>query len=182
MSMKAKSSTQKLIFSAVFLAGLAVLAYYLYHYSFLSPINYAQEVAKPLEDGIVAAGGIKQCTSGDNGRGWDNRSPHYGATYYLKKNETEIAELINEISSRNGYHIKHATATDHGTLAIASEYADQWYFDETSKLLSFSDIEKQPIKLSFVVYDEGDNGECNQHAVGDGQRAVGIGIRLPSLK
>ena len=48
-----------------------------------STANYAEEVAKPLEDALAKAGGVKVCSRGDAGRGSDNDAPNYMALFEL---------------------------------------------------------------------------------------------------
>src|SRR5687768_12697780 len=97
-------------------AVLAVLAIGGLLYYFLQkpsqdfvPQNYAKEIASPLEKALVAAGATKLCESGDSGRGWDNKSPWYGAYYELPVNRAEAVELINAAAASNGYSLNHAS-------------------------------------------------------------------------
>jgi hypothetical protein len=65
--------------------------------------NYAQETAKPLEDALIKAGAVKDCSTGDNGRGTITYvAPSYAAIYELKRSPEDTILLVNKIASENG--------------------------------------------------------------------------------
>ncbi|HKX73127.1 MAG TPA: hypothetical protein VJM32_03890 [Candidatus Saccharimonadales bacterium] len=141
-----------------------------------STANHAEEVAAPLEKALADAGGTKTSSGGDAGRGADNLSPHYEATYYLSIDRAEAIALINRTAEANGYKLTHATPSNRGHLdAVADKYIDAWYFDITSKRSTFSDLQEGPIRLSIKIGNE-DRPDPADHTT------IGIGVQLPDVR
>lgn len=179
--MKAKSSIQKFIFSAVLLAGLAVLAYYLYHFSFLSPINYAQEAIAPLQSEFTAMGAQKLCENGDNGRMNDNREPWYGATYQIKGNKEEVVARVLKIMDDQGFMMTHASPSQRGFIStVADAYIDHWYFNDAHES-PHADLEPGRVEVTMAVADIGDYTSCASAKVTE-DTIFGVSVSLPSFK
>ena len=120
-----------------------------------STANYAEEVAKPLEEGLVKAGGVKKCGSGDAGRGSDNVQPHYGVTYELPLSREQAIATINKVSSENGYSLSHASVTNRGSVPVADQYLDNWFYDTAGRMSPYKDLQPGKIDLFFVVNNDG---------------------------
>jgi hypothetical protein len=117
--------------------------------------NYAQDVAKPLEDGLAKAGAIKKCGSGDPGRGPDNTQPHYSVYYELPFNREQAIGTINKVASDNGYNLSHASLTNKGPVPVADQYIDNWFYDTVGKPSPYKDLEPGKINLFFAVNNDG---------------------------
>ena len=167
------------------------IAFYLYNYSALSPRNYAAEVARPLEDGLVRAGAKSVCVTGSSGRGVDNTSPWHTAVFLLPKDRPQTESLIGTASSDNGFHLTHADLANRGSnFSIDDKYISNLYFDETNRVSNYSDLESGAIKLSIALGNERreySNISCGTNespvAAGDSEHTVvTVGIELPSFR
>lgn len=145
--------------------------------------NRAAEVAKPLEQALVEAGGIKMCSNGDDGKGWDNRAPYYGATYGFSVDKFAAIKIVNQIAANNGYGLVHASTSNRGFLnSVADDFVDDWYFDDSSKASDYSDMSPGKIRLSAVVYGEGQKSDCTHEVIAPGHSTIGIGVYLPDYR
>lgn len=145
--------------------------------------NYAQDTANPLEASFSSAGASKACSSGNSGRGADNRTPYYGATFMVAKDKEAAAQLANKVAADNGYSLTHASSANRGFLtSVADQYINDWYFDQSSKDSSYGDLGAGKVKLSVVVYGEGEKNDCDQSIIPAGHSTIGIGVRLPEYK
>ena len=107
--------------------------------------NYAEDVAKPLEDALVKAGGVKKCSRGDAGRGSDNDKPNYKALYEIPHNRSDAAKLISTIAQDNGFILSDNSANVNG-----GDNKD--YIDRTSKHNPYSNLDSGYITLHATVY------------------------------
>lgn len=145
--------------------------------------NYAKEIAKPIEKALVEARARKVCETGDNGRGWDNKAPWYGATYLLQSNKDEAIQLIYEVAKKDGYNLEHATPTNRGKLdAVADVYINDWYFDITSKKNPYKELDSGNAELSISVRGDGTKISCKDVVTSQGESLLGINVRLPSFR
>jgi hypothetical protein len=174
---------KKLPVAAALVAGLVVLIGLVWGgtalYSALntkSTVNYAEEVARPLEEALVRAGGVKKGSGGDPGRGPDNARPYFDATYDLSLSKSDAISLINRIAEENGYKLTHASPSNRGHLgAVADIYIDAWYFDITSKQSPYSNLNEGPVKLAFKLGDEDRQDQ-------PGHTTIRVSIQLPNSK
>ena len=158
-------SRKLLILLCAVIVAVPIL-FYLYNYSFLSPRNYAQEVAQPIEDALVKAGAVKQCSSGDNGRGVDNDKPNYAGWYILTASKDEATKLIKRVGDENGYALVHQSSP--------YDYID-WYSDSSNKSSG---------TVSINLYSGGDKLSCpgGKSTLKIDERHMGItlNVSLPS--
>ena len=164
----------------VILGGLAAIACFFLLYQNLMA-NYAEETARPLEKALVkVAGATKTGSGGDSGRGPDNQTPWYSASFRVGMNKEETVSLMQKVAKENGYELNHASATNKGPLefVVADQYLDNWYFDATSKTADFPNVPKEPVQLTMAVNYEGDavGGADLEHSV------IRLEVRLPSFK
>ncbi len=68
--------------------------------------NYAAEAARPLEVALAKAGAVKQCSRGDNGRGWDSREPDYSAVYEILGTREKASVLVLDAAKKAGFSLK----------------------------------------------------------------------------
>ncbi len=124
--------------------------------------NYALQTSEPLESVLVKAGAVKKCGYGDDGKGTDNQAPWYDAFYELPANRSDTVELVKKAAKDNGYSLTHASKENRGGLgAIADEFIDNWYFDNTSKTSSYGDLEAGNVKLALGVNNDGEHSLSN---------------------
>lgn len=138
-----------MIVLAVIAAGISWVALKSYHAK-----NYAEEVASPLEESLVKAGGVRMCSTGDTGRGSDNDVPWYGVYYEMPENRSKAIDIINKVASDNGYSLSHASLTNRGDVPVADAYIDNWFYDTTGKPSSYKDLKPGKIKLFFAVNND----------------------------
>jgi hypothetical protein len=148
-----------------------------------STANYAEEVAKPLEAALVQAGGKKICSRGDGGRGPDNTEPWYEANFAFAETESRTIEIVESVTSQNGYRLTHASPTNRGPLGVDDKFIDKWYFDNTSKDRPYDDLQAGKIDLAVQVNANGLESTCPEGITIDATHsAVGVDVRLPSMK
>lgn len=172
-----KIQTKKMLFVGTLSLIVALVSFGLFASLHGLPLlNRAEEIARPLEQTLVDAGGNKKTAGGDGGHGIDNSEPYYDTTYEMPLDKTKTVVLINEIAEKNGYKLTHASPTNRGHLgAVADIYISAWYFDNSSKQSSFPDLTPGPIKLAFKVGDE-DKAETTD------KTSVRISVRMPQTK
>lgn len=185
--MKLNSKSKKKLAAIAVVTLLLVTAMGYVIYSFMQPRssgNYAEDIAKPLEEALAKAGANRVCTGGDDGKGWDNDVPYYGATYTLKSDKESVIKLADQIAQDQGFKLQHASPTNRGPLSsIADIYIERWYFDTTSKESPYTDLEKGTIQLTSSVAGPGEKNTCNQDEVLPADTTmVGFGVSLPEFK
>lgn len=124
--------------------------FYLYNYSFLSPRNYATEVAKPLEEALVKAGAIKKCSEGDNGRTIDNREPWYKSYFEMNAPRGEAVEAIRQIADENGYNLLYENGEPITDLSVRERL-----FDTSTKASPYKDLDTGAVELKVGVENSG---------------------------
>lgn len=166
----AKKRTAKVL-AVLLLVAVAALAWLL-----LTPKNYAQEVASPIEQSLIKEGAVKQGGGGNDGRGIDNRVPYYDSSFTISKNREETLKIVNKVATENGYSLKQGSPQDRGWLgAVADVYIENWYFDTNNKSSPYSDLEAGEVKLAFKLGDE-DNPDP------ENSTTVRLSVKLPSFK
>ena len=144
-------------------------------------VNYAQEVAKPIEASLVKAGAVKMCERGDAGRGSDNREPWYGAIYEIGKDVESTRVLIKSSLTADGF--------SGGQFNLDSQYKE-WTITDISKKNTYASLSDGQINFSATVYEQkhfdaaSDKSFCTLSGQGkkEGVTTLAIGIRLPSYK
>ncbi|HKX73439.1 MAG TPA: hypothetical protein VJM32_05465 [Candidatus Saccharimonadales bacterium] len=180
-SKKAASRTPLiLIVAAVVVVGVAIAGILFLN---KKTSNYAEEVARPLEQALISRGATKQCSRGDAGLGSDNVQPWYQAYFGFPKSEDQAIALVNNIAKENGHSLIHASPANRGPLGVADKFIDKWYFDNTSKASLYGDLQEGKIDLSVAVNADGLASACSTGIVIDsGHSAIGIEVRLPNVK
>ena len=167
------------------------ILYYLYNQSFLSPRNYAADVAKPLEDALVKAGAVKKCTQGDNGRSIDNRMPWHQSYWELAADRDTAVSTMTKIAKENGYTIQQATVDDRGSVTVGDEFLHRWFFDVSAKPSTFQDLQSGKVDLQIAVNNDGDfelgkltcGTSDHVNILSNAQHsAITISVRLPAFK
>jgi hypothetical protein len=188
-----RPSKKKLVIVAIVVMGAVLLGWIGYSWYQSVTVNYAQEVAKPLEEALVRAGAIKMCTTGNSGQGLmnDNNQPWYEGYYELPQAREKAFDIINGIASQNGYKLTHASPSNRGFLGIPDNYISDWFFDDTSKTSKYSGLASGNVKLSFGVNNDGtheiSNISCGtKQAVvinsGEASSMITLNIKLPNYK
>ncbi len=139
--------------------------------------NRAADIAKPLEVGFEKAGGVKKSSSGDGGRSIDNSEPYYDAIFELPVSKDDAVSVATRVAAENGYKLVHAAPGNKGPLEslVSDKNIDSWYFDDSSKMSNFADLETGPVRLSIQV---GDSASTQSSA----PTTVRISVRLPVTK
>ena len=180
---KTRSNRRAWIVAAISTAILLVAGCFIYSFLYTLTHNKAVDVLEPIGKALEERGAVKQCGSGDTGRGPDNQNPYYAATYGLEADESEAIAIMYEATKSAGYNPVHASPTNRGFLdAVADIYIDKWYFDDTSKASPYSDLHAGNIRLSVVVYGEGSEDTCTQGTIPAGHSTIGVSVSLPDYK
>ena len=148
--------------------------------------SHHEEAARPIEDGLTKAGGIKKCTIGRNG-GFQTEGhvTEYNAFFEVPLPRDKAVELIKKVASDNGYTLTSALEK-RGPVPVADVYLKDWYYDTTSKSNPYKDIGEGKIYLFLTVNNEGPQelacGNGLQHATikaGETSSMVGLRLGLP---
>lgn len=161
---------------------LLILGFFLFNFTLLGPIiksgvlpNYAEEVAAPIEQALVEVGARKVSSGGSNGRGIDDTTPGYGATFIVPVGENKAIEISRSIAEKNGFTLLHATKENPGIINVADEFVDNWYYDSTSKNADPTKFEEGKVELKWEVNVENQDTNPNQ-------TSIRFDIKLPSFK
>lgn len=158
-----KSILIALITIAIISLAVWGIADYLFH-------NRAADIAAPFERSLVANGAIKECNSGDAGRGLDNVTPHYGAYYDVRMNKDDAISLMYRVAKDNGYNLAPTSQGNQGQLSFADD----------SKQQPYGDIEMGTIKVEFTVNGPGARG-C-KNVIPSDHASISFNVYLPEFK
>lgn len=176
-----KPSSKKLIVTAIAVVGIVLLGWLVYMWYQSVTVNYAQEVAKPLEEALVKAGAKKMCSNGDAGRGPDNRTPWLQDFYYLPMEQQQAEKLMYKVTDENGYKLSHASKESRGPVNVADEFVDMWYYDYSSKTSPYTNLQAGNIKLAVIVDGTGAGYKCSD-SVPSNTTVIGVDVKLPNYK
>jgi hypothetical protein len=181
---------QLLVFAglAALLVVIAVLALVLPKRN--STINYAEEVAKPLERALADAGGVRKCALGNSGRvelTGSNITPWYQVYYELPQGRESAKATVMKIAADNGYSLKQATLQERGSVPVADPYVDDWLYNVAEKKSLYTDLEAGNVTLFAQVMNTPgtytcNNGESARIEAGNGVSAIRWDVKLPSFK
>jgi hypothetical protein len=138
--------------------------------------NYAEEVAKPLENALIANGAVKKCSLGNAGRGPDNDEPWYTAYFEVARNDSQTEALISTVATDNGYKLTKASAGTKGYLGAVV------YIDDTSKLSAYPGYDNGKIALALALTNSGPLRSCPESGqiFNDANTtAISLEVRLP---
>lgn len=173
-------SKKKLVIIAV-VAVLLVVAIGYVAYSFMQPRssgNYAEDVAKPLEEALVRAGATKICETGDPGKGPSNEEPWYTAYFETSKDNSQAISLINDVSKQNGYSLIQMNEGFKGYLG------DRAYFDSTKESVGYPELESGKVELMMALTNSGPLHGCVGKTIENdtNKTALTLELRLPDYK
>ena len=145
-------------------------------------LNYAEETAKPIEEALIKAGGIKLCGAGDDGRGPDDRKPDYHAIFKIPGTRQQATELVMNATKGVGYTL------GPGTLP-ADPKDNKFYADNSSKQSSYRDLQSGPVALDIEIfgsstYTDGGNfcSVTERENPPSDQTTIWVTVNLPSFK
>jgi|GEM_PF-2348937 len=148
-----------------------------------STANYAEEEAKPLEDALVKAGGVKVCSRGDAGRGSDNVAPNYAALFELPVDREGATKLLEATVREGGYELfDNSASVDAGDNKL--------YADRAGRISPYSDLESGEINLLATVFGSSTytgNGDpfctvTKRDNLPSDKTTVDITVNLPAFK
>lgn len=154
-------------------------------YNAVFPItnNHAEEIAATLDRTLTSKGGAKKCSTGDDGHGSDNLRPWYNAYYELPLSKEQATAVVKKAAEENGYYLAQASAEHRSPILPADVYLNNWYFDDTSKQSTYSDLEDGPIQLGVGVNAHGSDKACKTPLTIDGSHTVvTVHVSLPDVK
>ena len=146
-----------------------------------SKLNYAQEIAIPLETSFAKAGAIKKCDRGDNGRGSDNHAPWYGAVFEIRGEVEQTKSLIKQSLADAGYN--------NGSFSLDDPH-HEWIIKDTSRPNPHTVLRSSQVDIELRVYAQKhfDTGRDASFCTlsGDGKlpdvTTFALGVRLPSFR
>lgn len=173
--------------------GLLVLgasAYLVFSYKQqIAEVNYAEEVAKPLEAALLRRGAMKKCTYGDAGRGSDNQRPWYNSYFEISSNREDTIAAINQIAKDKGYNLSHASVTNRGPVPVDDAYIDNWFYNTVPRQSPYKNLEPGEISLFIVVNNDGPKeltcgNDAHSVRVDSDARTslISIRVKLPEFK
>ena len=173
---------------ALLILGAAAYLVFSYHQQ-IAGVNYAEEVAKPLEAALVKRGAVKKCSYGDAGRGSDNQRPWYDSYFEISLSREDAIAAINQIARDNGYNLSHASVTNRGPVPVDDAYIDNWFYNTVSRQSPYKNLEPGEFSLFMTVNNDGPKDlACGNDAhsvkVNSDARTslIGIRVKLPEFK
>lgn len=167
------------LIAVIVIALIAFLAF------FLSPFgsifknglgsNYAEDVARPIEQQLVESGAVKKCSTGDSGRGPDNQNPWYNAVFETGQSKDQAIAQVTELAKSHGFNLAQDTSPyDYITRLSGS-------IDQKGEFTDLQDGHKQ---LKFSIYSGGENLSCSGTELhyGPGNAAIVMTLSLPDFK
>ena len=137
--------------------------------------NYAEETSRPLKSALVNGGAVEKCSSGDAGKGPDNKAPNYTVIFETSLDRSKASDLVNQVASNNGYKL---------SIASSSYPEIVTYYDHTAKQSSYSALKSGPILLGVSLYDGGSHLGCANTKItyNKTHTAIKIDVSLPEYK
>lgn len=145
-------------------------------------MNYAAETAKPLDASLVEAGGVKQCSKGDNGRGPSSAEPDYAAIYEVPGNREEATALVVDAAKKAGFDLV--------KIASPSGAPRDDFYEDRSKPSKYDVLESGSVQVIATIfsnrtYDKG-NANCTlKNNVTDAPRdktTIDFTVNMPAVK
>lgn len=141
---KKRNHSLLLILAICFLAA-AVLVWITITLFTKSTVNYAEEVAKPLEKALAEAGGVKVCSRGDAGRGPDNDQPNYESRFQLAMGKDDAVKLVGRVAEGGGFKLSRSD----------SPYESiEWYSDKITKENTYRELNDGKVVLNISTYSD----------------------------
>lgn len=163
--------------------------WFLYSFTFVGNVlnqfllpNYAEQVAKPIEEELIKAGATEVCSTGDKGFGIGNDNPWYTVFYKIPISIEKAEALAYSVSEKSGYYLKQGSPSNRGNLgAVADIFISKWYFDDSVNS-QYSFLEQENIEFAMAVDGgEGRTYTCNE-MIGSEYSTIGVRVNLKSFK
>lgn len=187
---KTNSPTNKRLLLVAVSILVALIIWGLFYYFLQKPShdvsqNYAKEVAAGMEQALLKEGATKVCEGGDDGRGWDNKSPWYKGFLTIDAGHEQAAATIKEIATQNGYSLSQGSVSNRGPLGVDDKFINNWYFDNTSKQNPYNDLSPGLVTLLVHVNADGADKACGSDTpitIDDTHSVIGLEVELPEFK
>lgn len=139
--------------------------------------NYAQQAASNLEKSLISTGATRVCSTGDSGRGSDNRTPWYTVYFKSSMAQSQAKDTISTAAKNNDFNnLSQAASGTKGYLG------DVVYIDE-SKASSNSELQPGSVDLAMALTNSGPLHPCGDEISSDGNHTIiSVEIRLPNFK
>lgn len=188
MAKDTKSSKKKLwVVLASVAIGLSIIITLLYVFTpvrfvidhYFRP-NYAEEVAKPVEDALLKAGAVKKCSTGNNTWEPTEHKASYMAIYEVPTSRDDAINFINNSIGQTGFQLTPNTPPP--------TPEDNLFYKDDSKQSTYSDLEEGNIQLLLTVWGSKQHDPANKSGCTfkEGKPANGttidLTVNLPRLK
>lgn len=184
-----KSKSTRITKRIAWLFGGILLAIFIawsstYLLSKLKVVNYAEEVALPLEAALMKAGATRSgcLINGDSGRGYVNKTPWFQAFYEMPMSKEDATKYVYDATAKEGYKLKQATKDNRGPVNVDDAFVEAWHYDHTSKQVPYSDLNSGTIELAMIVDGPGSTYDCERRPIKVGHSIVGIDVKLTEFK
>lgn len=139
--------------------------------------NYAQQATSNLENSLTSAGATKVCSTGDSGRGSDNRTPWYAVYFKSSMTKPQAQDAIFTAAKNDGFNnLSQAVSGTKGYLG------DVVYIDE-NKASSNPELKSGSVDLAMALTNSGPLHPCGDEISGDGNHTIiSVEVRLPNFK
>jgi hypothetical protein len=154
--------------------------------------NRAEEIVRPIDTALIAAGAVRKCETIAGGQHIASRAVGSTSHYEIKKSREETKELVYRVARENGYDPVQATPENRidelGTMN--DESLSNWIFDDKTKTNNYPELEEGKIILSIGMNNDID-GEFQCATNSDGlikilgneeQTVVILATDLPDLR
>ena len=142
--------------------------------------NYAEEVAKPVEEALLKAGAVKRCSKGNTTWELTEYRASYSATYEVPTSRDDAINFINNSIGQTGFQLTPNTPPP--------TPEDNLFYKDDSKQSTYSDLEEGNIQLLLTVWGSKQHDPANKSGCTfkEGKPANGttidLTVNLPRLK
>jgi hypothetical protein len=184
--------SQKIGIASLITLIIAICAIWVFNALRANAPGRAEEIVRPIDIALIAAGAVRKCETIANGYHIASRAVGSTSSYEIKKNREETKELVYKIAKENGFNLIQYTPEIRPDIfgGMNDETLSNWVFDNKTRTSTFEDLEEGKIALS-AGFETNTNEEfyCNGHPNGptklyadQNQTVITLKTDLPNLR
>jgi hypothetical protein len=184
--------SQKIGIASLLALIAAIGAVWVFNVLHTSAPSRAEEVVRPIDTALIAAGAVRKCEVIAGGHHIASRGVGSTSYYEIKQPRENTTELIYRIAKENGFNLIQATPENRtdALAGIDDKFLSDWNFDDRSKISNFPDLEEGRIALLVALYNNesfeafcgGDFNNYGNVKGNDGQTIIHLRTILPNLR
>jgi len=146
---------QKIGIASLIAIGIAICAIWIFNVLRANAPSRAEEMVRPIDKALVAAGAVRKCEVIAGGHHIASREVGSTSYYEIKKPREETKELVYKTAKENGFDLIQATPVNRtdALAGIDDKFLPDWNFDDRSKTSNFPDLEEGKIALLVAFYN-----------------------------